>query len=141
MNTRIRDWNAAHGQLLLPPRLLAEKTFRQADVPAVRRFATGYGARAGMAGARLSDFSLAVSEAAACAVCHGPCTARLRLWTRRARVYCEVHGNGALLDGPGGVRQGEAETLRRWLLKQLCDHADVDYGPSGVTVRFAMSVA
>jgi len=143
MNTRMRGPNAGHGQPVIPMvRALVEQTFRHADVPAVRRVAAAFGARAGMSMSKLSDFVQAVSEAAACAVAQGPCTARLRLWTTENRAFCEVCGDGMLLaDGPRGPAQGEAERLRRWLLQRLCDHVSVESGPQGVRVLLSMTVA
>jgi hypothetical protein len=142
MNTRMRGGNAADGQLLATACSLAAKTFRRADIPAIRRFATLFGARAGMSAARLGDFMLAVSEAAACATSNGPCTARLRLWTTELHAMCEIRGDGVLFgQGPGAARRGDVEALRRWLLRQLCDHVSVDDDPQGVTVRFSMTVA
>ena len=143
MNTRMRGSNASSGKPLLPAaRSLTEQTFRHADVPAVRRVATAFGVRAGMGTDQMADFVLAVSEAAACAVAQGPCTARLRLWTTGQRAFCEVHGDGLLLrDGPRGARQGDAEALRRWVLRRLCDYASVESGPHGVTVGFSMTFA
>jgi hypothetical protein len=143
MNTRMRGPNAGRGQQVLPlARLLAEQTFRHTDVPAVRRAAAAFGTRAGMGVAKLSDFVQAVSEAAACAVAQGPCTARLRLWTMEKRAFCEVCGDGMLMaDGPHGARQGDAERLRRWLLQRLCDHVSVESGPQGVRVLLSMTVA
>ena len=141
MNTRIRGGNAIDGQFLAAACSLAPKTFRQADIPAVRHFASLFGARAGMGAPRLADFMLAVSEAAACATSHGPCTARLRLWTTEFRTMCEVRGDGTLLrQEPDPARRGDVEALRRWLLHQLCDNVSVDDGPQGVTVRFSMTV-
>jgi hypothetical protein len=143
MNTRMRGPNAGRGKPVLPvARALAEQTFRFADIPAVRRAAVAFGARAGMGMAKLSDFVQAVSEAAACAVAQGPCTARLRLWTTENRAFCEVCGDGMLMaDGPRGAVQGEAEQLRRWLLQRLCDHVSVESGPRGVRVLLSMTVA
>jgi hypothetical protein len=97
-----------------------------------------FGARVGMRAVRLSDFVLAVSEAAACTVAGGPCTARLRLWTTGHRVFCEVRGDGLSHRGPG--RQDEAEMMRRTLLHRLCDYASVQAGPDGVTVLAAISL-
>ena len=136
MNTQMR------GQPVLPvARSLAEQTFRHGDVPAVRRVAAAFGARAGMGVAKLSDFVQAVSEAAGCAVAQGPCTARLRLWTAENRAFCEVSGDGTLLaDGPQAARQSDAERLRRWLLQRLCDHVSVESGPQGVHVLLSMTV-
>lgn len=143
MNTRMRGPNAGRGRPVLPvARALAEQTFRHADIPAVRRVAAAFGARAGMGVARLADFVQAVSEAAACTVAQGPCTARLRLWTTENLAFCEVSGDGMLMaDGPRGAAQGEAERLRRWLLQRLCDHVSVESGPQGVRVLLSMTVA
>jgi hypothetical protein len=139
MNKRMRNWRAADGQLALGgPHALAERTFRPGDLPSVRRFAMEFGARAGMGAARLSDFVLAVSEAAACAVTRGPATARVRLWASGPRVFWETHGDGLSDRGPG--RPDEAEALRRRLLRQLCDYACVESGPDGVTVLASIGV-
>jgi hypothetical protein len=142
MNTRMRGPNAGRGRPVIPvARALAEQTFRYADVPAVRRLAAAFGARAGMGMAKLADFVQAVSEAAACAVAQGPCTARLRLWTTENRAFCEVCGDGTLVaDGPPGAVQGEAERLRRWVLQRLCDHASVEAGPQGVRVLLSITI-
>ena len=142
MNTGMRGGNAIDGQLLATACSLAVKTFRRADIPAIRRFASLFGARAGMGAPQLGDFMLAVSEAAACATSHGPCTARLRLWTTGLHAMCEIRGDGVLFgQDPGAASRGDAEALRRWLLRQLCDHVSVDDDAQGVTVRFSMTVA
>jgi hypothetical protein len=142
MNTRMREWRVTDGQMALDGTYsLAERNFRRSDIPSVRRFATEFGTRAGMGAARLSDFVLEVSEAAACAVTRGPCTAKLRLWASGSRVFCEAHGDGLSDRGPGGPsRPDEAEALRRRLLRQLCDYARVESGPDGVTVLTSIGV-
>jgi hypothetical protein len=141
MNTRMRGWKTSNGQLLVTARSLAAKTFRRADIPAIRGFAAAFAARAGMCATQRTDFALAVSEAAACATSRGPRTARLRLWTAGSRTLCEVSGDGVLLGaGPGDAGHGEDEALRRWLLRQLCDYVDVESDTQGVTVRFSMTV-
>ena len=48
MDTRMRGWQTSNGQLLVTARSLAAKMFRQADIPAIRRFAAAFAARAGM---------------------------------------------------------------------------------------------
>ena len=147
MNTRMRGLQASDGQLPLSvPHWLAERAFRQGDVPAVRRFTQAFGARTGIRPARLSDFVLAVSEAAACATAVGPCTARVRLWMTGPRAFCEVRGNGMVLRrSPRGARPagrpGEEEAMRRWVLKQLSDYVSVASGQDGVRVLLSMRVA
>jgi hypothetical protein len=141
MSARMDGQRPGNGHLPLPGTRLAERTFRQSDLPAIRRFAAAFGARAGIKAGRHADFVLAVSEAAACALSYGPCAARLRLWTVGTRALGEIHADEALLrQGPPGVRQDGAETLRRWLLRQLCDDVSVEPGPHGVTVRFSVGL-
>jgi len=139
MSARMDGWHPGNGQLPLPGTPLAERTFLQSDLPAIRRFAAAFGAGAGIKAGRRADFVLAVSEAAACALAYGPCSARLRLWTVGKRALGEIDADETLLrQGPPGVRQDGAETLRRWLLRQLCDDVSVEPGPHGVTVRFSV---
>jgi hypothetical protein len=153
MNTRIRGGGqASESRLpLSEPRLLAERAFRRADVPAVRRFGRAFGGRSGMAAARLADFVLAVSEASACATAWGPCTARVRLWMAGRRAFCEVNGDGLMMRRippaasssswhPAGC-QDEEEVLRRLVLTQVSDYVSVAASPSGVRVVFSMTVA
>jgi histidine kinase-like protein len=146
MNAGMRDWQASKDRLSLSmPQSLAERAFRQGDVPAVRRFTQAFGARAGIGPARLADFVLAVSEASACATAVGPCTARVRLWMTGTRAFCEVRGDGRLRQAAYGTRAadrpGEEEALRRWLLRQLSDHVSVASGSDGMRVLLSMSVA
>lgn len=142
MNTRMRGPSASSEHPLAVAGSLLERTFRQPDIPAVRRVATVWAASAGMRKVQASDFVQAVSEAAACTVAQGPCTARLRLWTTGSRALCEISGDGVLrTDGLRVAPQGEAEALRRWLLRRLCDHVTVRSGPHGVRVLFVMTFA
>ena len=139
MSARTDGWRPGSGRLPLPGTRLAERTFRQSDLPAIRRFAAAFGARAGIKAGRHADFVLAVSEAAASALAYGPCSARLRLWTVGRRAFGEIYADEMMLpQGPRGVRQDGAETLRRWLLRQLCDDVSVEPGPHAVTVRFSV---
>ena len=140
---RMRGPDASKGHPVIPVvRELTSQAFRQPDIPKIRRLAAVFGARAGMGTTQMADFVQAVSEAAACAFAQGPCTARMRLWAAGARAFCEISGDGMLVtDGPWQPRQGDAEKLRRWLLRRLCDHVSVESGPDGVTVRLAMTVA
>jgi hypothetical protein len=156
MNTRMR-WQASDGRLPLgKPRQLAERTFLHGDVPAVRRFAEAFGARTGIGPARLADFVLAVSEAAACAATWGPCAARVRLWVSGSRAFCEVRGNATVLRrvahgtawqgvawqgaAQPDVPRGEAEALRHRVLRHVCDYVSVASGPGGPWVLLSMRV-
>lgn len=164
MDTRMRGWRASDGRLpVAGSRWLAERTFRHDEVPAVRRFAEAFGARAGLRPARLTDFVLAASEAVACATAWGPCRTRVRLWLTGRRAFCEVRGDAMMRrrvtpgtgwqgaacgHGVGGHRtarpeglHGEEAALRRWVLRQVSDYVSVTSGPDGESVLLSMSVA
>ena len=146
MNAGMRGWQVSEDRLSLSmPQSLAERAFRQGDVPAVRRFTQAFGARAGIGSVRLADFVLAVSEAAACVTAVGPCVARVRLWVAGTRAFCDVRGDGLLWRSASGTRAvtppGEDEALRRWVLRRLSDHVSVASGPDGIRVLLSMSVA
>jgi hypothetical protein len=145
--TQASEQRAERQQSPDQPRCLAVRAFQRGDIPAVRRFTKAFGARTGIASARLADFVLAVSEAAACATACGPCTARVRLWVTGGRAFCEVRGDGILLrrtslyTRPGG-RLSEEEAMRRLVLRQLSDYFCVATGPQdGVRVLLSMSVS
>lgn len=141
MGTKMRgNGNAGNGRVLSATPSVEERTFDRADLPQLRRLAAGFGARAGMCAACADDFVLAVSEAAASVISHGPYPAGLRLWAVGKRVFCEIRGPMVLEHGRTAIRQGDAETLRLWVLEQVCDDVAVATGPDGVTVRFSMTV-
>jgi len=145
MDTRMRGRRASDGRPpVVEPRWLAERTFRHDDVPAVRRFAEAFAARVGLRPARVADFVLAASEAAACATAWGPCITRVRLWMTGRRAFCEVRGDAMILRRatrdaawPG---TGEAAALRRRVLRQVCDYVSVASGPDGTWVLLSMRV-
>jgi hypothetical protein len=139
MNTQLHVWRVGQEAPTWGARSPTERTFRQADIPSVRHLAAEFAARTWIGPARLADFVLAVSECAACVVGGGPGTARLRLWTTGPRVLCEVRGDGAPRRSAGGPVYGEAEAMRRRLLRQLCDHVSVSYGRDGMTVVMSMT--
>ena len=98
MDTRMRGRRASDGRWpVVESRWLAERTFRQDDVPDVRRFAEAFGARAGLQSARLTDWVLAASEAVACATAWGPGITRVRLWMTGRRAFCEVRADAMML--------------------------------------------
>ncbi|HTU75548.1 MAG TPA: hypothetical protein VMG38_18705 [Trebonia sp.] len=121
-------------------RCLVERRFRCLELPLVRRVAAGFGVFSGIGAARLGDFVLAVSETAACAVCHGAATAVLRLWHDGTSVCCEVRGEPGPGAGPLPVQVDSAQAMRLSLLHRVCDYVCVEADSSGVTVRVAMSL-
>jgi hypothetical protein len=115
------------------PHWIAERTFRRCDAPEVRRFAQAFGSRAGLRAGQLPDWVLAVNEAAACAIAQWPGTARVRLWSAGALVYCEVRGDALVKRDPDLAsqgRRGEEDALRRRVLRRVCDYFCVTSRPS-----------
>jgi hypothetical protein len=139
MGRRMHDWPANGDKPPSRPQWIAERAFRRGDVPEVRRFARVFGARAGLRGGQLPDFMLAVNEAAACVTARRPGTARVRLWSAGARVYCEVRGD-ALMRGDTGGRYGEEDALRRRVLRGVCDYFCVASEPEATRVLLTMAV-
>jgi hypothetical protein len=147
MDTRRRGRRPSDGgRPLAESSVLAERAFRQDDVPAVRRFAEAFAARAGLRPARLADFVLAASEAAACAIAWGPGITRVRLWMTGRRAFCEVRGDAMIMrratqdSAPPDGLPGEAAVLRRRVLRQVCDYVSVASGPDGTWVLLSMRV-
>jgi anti-sigma regulatory factor (Ser/Thr protein kinase) len=129
-------WMARPGQDLC----LVERPFQRLELPVVRRVAAGFGVLLGIGATRLTDLVLAVSETAACAVCHGAASAVLRLWDDGTSVCCEVRGEPAPeMEQPAAGSDG-AQTMRLSLLRQVCDYVCVEADSGGVTVRVAMTV-
>ena len=132
-NSRLLNWRSTDGQLPLGgAQALVERTFRQGDIPSLRRCAVEFGVRAGMRSVRLSDFVLAVSEAAACTVAgravHGQAPAvddrppGLLRGARRQPVPSRARAATMRPSGCGvGCSTGSAITRR------------VEAGPDGVT--------
>lgn len=145
MDTRRRDRRPSDGgRPLAESSRLAERTFRQDDVPAIRRFAEAFAARVGLRPARIADFVLAASEAAACATAWGPCITRVRVWMTGRRAFCEVRGDAMIMRratrDPAWPGTGEAAALRRRVLRQVCDYVSVASGPDGTWVLLSMRV-
>ena len=109
-----------------------EGTFTVDDLSALRRLAAEHGRRAGLGPSRLSDFVLAVSEAATSAVCHGGQRGRLRLW---------VSGDGAagISAGPNPARPDDTDSLRLWVVWHVCSEVSLTYGPDETTVLLWVS--
>ena len=143
MDTRRRSSRPSDGgRPLAELSRLAERTFRQDDVPAVRRFAKAFAMGVGLRPARIADFVLAASEAAACATAWGPCTTRVRLWMTGRRAFCEVRGNAMIMRRAtqGSAWPSEEAELRRRVLRQVCDYVSEASGPDGASVLLSMSV-
>jgi hypothetical protein len=119
-----------------------EGTFCADDLADVRRLAASRGRQAGLGPSRLSDFVLAVNEVATNAIRHGRPQARLRLWTSGSGVHCEVPGGRWISEEhPSAIRLDDTDSLRLWLVWQICSDVALSHGPDGTTVRLSMNAA
>ncbi|GAA3801326.1 sensor histidine kinase [Streptomyces chiangmaiensis] len=107
-----------------------------------REFAVRYGRRMGLDGRRLNDLALAVTELTTNSVIHGAGSGTLRIWTEGARIVCEVHDAGRLIDPLAGRRpQAPSAPGGRGLLlvNHIADLVRVHTGDPGTTIRFYLS--
>ena len=110
------------------------------DLSALRRLAVEHGRRAGLDTRRLGDFVLAVNEAATNAICHGGERARLRLWKSGDEVGCEVRGGTWMPTGPPPAVPDDTDSLRLWVVWQVCSEVNLSYGPDEMIVRLSMRI-
>jgi serine/threonine-protein kinase RsbW len=115
-------------------------TFTVHDLSAVRRIAARQGGRAGLGASRLSDFILAVNEVATNAVCHGCSKARLRLWVADENACCEVRGGTSISTAQPSAGPDDSDSLRLWVVWQVCDEVTLSYRPGEAMVAFSMGV-
>jgi hypothetical protein len=117
-----------------------EGTFSVDDLADVRRLAARHGRHAGLGPKRVSDFVLAVNEVATNAIRHGCQRARLRLWTTPHGAHCEVQGGRWISEEhPSAIRLDNTDSLRLWLVWQICSDVALFHGPDGTAVRLSMN--
>ncbi len=90
---------------------------------------------------RRPDLVLAISEAAANALCYDAPPRTLRLWRNGHRVVAEVSGRGRMEDPLSGRRRPRAEASRGWglwIINQLCDLVELRQHGGRVRVRMHM---
>jgi two-component sensor histidine kinase len=119
-----------------------EGTFSVDDLADVRRLAADHGRHAGLSPRRVSDFVLAVNEIATNAIRHGCQRARLRLWTTPNGAHCEVYGGRWISEEhPSAIRLDDTDSLRLWLVWQICSDVALSHGPGGTTVRLSVDAS
>jgi anti-sigma regulatory factor (Ser/Thr protein kinase) len=118
--------------------------FELSSVTRVRHLVTESARDAGLKGAALEDFVLAVHEALTNAVRHGLPPRGIAMWTESGLLICEVSDRGpgipakALdLDYPSTRFDFGGRGL--WLMNRLA-HRDVRTGPDGTTLRLCVKL-
>jgi anti-sigma regulatory factor (Ser/Thr protein kinase) len=100
--------------------------------------------RHGLSEQQVSQFVLAVHEAAANAIRHGGGTGQYLLWMQGAVLTAEIsdHGSGIAGDPraipPPGTSSRDGRGL--WLISQVCADVDIDTGDTGtrLTLRYPL---
>ena len=115
-----------------------EGMFGVDDLPALRLLAVEHGCRAGLGASQLGDFVLAVNEAATNAICRSGKRARLRLWESGDEVGCDVRGGSWMPAAQPPAVLDDTDSLRLWVVWQVCTEVDLSYGPDEMTVRLSM---
>jgi anti-sigma regulatory factor (Ser/Thr protein kinase) len=99
-----------------------------ASLSGARRFARDEARRAGVSGARLDEFVLAMSEIASNSVLHGGGQGVLRCWSEPDRFVCEIEDAGRMKEPLAGrVRPiaGRGSGYGLWIAQRLCDLVQV----------------
>jgi anti-sigma regulatory factor (Ser/Thr protein kinase) len=131
------------GKLSAPATRAHEMAFGRHDIRAVRDFVAAQAGREGLAGDRLSDLVLAVSELSTNSVTHGGGHGTVRVWRDGETVLCDVRDDGCLQHPLAGRERPTPEQTNGrglWLVNHMCDLVQMRSLPGGNVVRVHMSV-
>lgn len=113
------------------------------DLSAVRTLVTERARAAGLPAARISDLVLAVSEVAANTLRHTESHGTLSIWHDEREIVCEIRDEGVITDPLAGQRRPSRDATGGhglWLVRQVCDHVEIQSGDAGTTIRMHMSL-
>ena len=124
-----------------PPQGAATVVVDVFTVRGARRFAAEQARQAGLADARIANFTLAVSELAANAVRHGGGSGRMAVWADDGQLVCQLSDGGVLTDPLAGrvpppVHSSGGRGLM--MVNKLCDLVRVHTTAAGTTTRIHM---
>ncbi|MFG2679592.1 anti-sigma factor RsbA family regulatory protein [Streptomyces sp. NPDC048392] len=140
------DWRAVvarYNEPLGPAPDADVLAFGDGELPEARRFAVDRAASLGLAGRRLQDAELAVSELTTNSVLHGGGDGTLAVWGEAGQVVCEVRDTGRLTDPLAGRRppeRGQIGGRGLLLVHYVADLVRVHTTDEGTTVRFYLSI-
>jgi anti-sigma regulatory factor (Ser/Thr protein kinase) len=124
---------------LAAPPARARRLAYTTDLRAVREAVADYAEQAGLAGERLADLIIAVSEVAANTTRHTAAGGILHMWRTRSEVICEIGDTGRITDPLVGRRRSPGSGgLGLWVVHQLCDLVELRSGRRGTRIRMHM---
>lgn len=116
----------------------AEYRFEADDLTSIRHFVTRVVRNVGVGATRVADLVAAANEIVTNSVRHGGGRGRVRVWSEREAVVCEVSDHGRLLDPLADRRSPLPASIGGrglWLANGLCDLVQLRSGESGTVVR------
>lgn len=133
---------AAYNIPLPEPTYAASFAFDDERLRAARQFAVELAGGLGVAGTRLDDLALAVSELTTNSVLHGGGSGVIRLWAEDGHVVCEVADGGRLSDPLAGRRlppAGRPGGRGLLMVNHVADLVRTHAGPDGTAIRFYLA--
>ncbi|WP_333743354.1 anti-sigma factor RsbA family regulatory protein [Streptomyces ardesiacus] len=140
------DWRAVvarYNEPLVRPPGTDVLAFAAGELPQARRYAVDRAASLGLAGRRLQDAELAVSELTTNSVVHGGGSGTLAVWAEAGQVVCEVRDAGRLTDPLAGRRPaqpGQIGGRGLLLVHYVADLVRVHTGEEGTAIRFWLGI-
>jgi anti-sigma regulatory factor (Ser/Thr protein kinase) len=113
------------------------------DLSAVRALVSERARDAGLPDARISDLVLAVSEVAANTLRHTQSHGTLSIWHDGGELVCEIRDEGMIADPLAGRRRPPPDATGGhglWIVRQVCDHVEIQSDDAGTTIRMHMSL-
>ncbi|MGW4296819.1 ATP-binding protein [Micromonospora chersina] len=110
-------------------------------LPRVRRFVADQAVAAGLAGDRVADLQIAVTELATNSVAHAGGAGTVQAWCTDRHLVCEVHDDGWLADPLAGRLAPAHDGIGGRglvIVHALCDLVLVHTTAAGTTVRLHM---
>jgi anti-sigma regulatory factor (Ser/Thr protein kinase) len=126
---------------LPPPGDDAVSVIFEGQLGLVREFTADRAKTAGLAGGRLNDLVLAVSEIAANAFGHAGAGGIVRTWCTSEEILCQVEDHGQISDPLAGRYRMPADSQGGhglWLVNRVCDLVERRSDSAGTVTRLHM---
>jgi anti-sigma regulatory factor (Ser/Thr protein kinase) len=128
-----------------------DRPFDAGSLSALRAAAAAQATGAGMPAHRVADVVIAIHELAANAVRHGAGAGRLRIWTTREELHCQVEDHGPASSAGNPAREPGSRNLADrwprdrghglWVVRQLTDHMTLRSGLDGTCAAIIFSLS